>query len=217
MDGTWMFDSAIAETFDIHAQRHIPDYMATLDDAVALAHRVCQPNDPIVEIGCAIGETLQRLHEAGFKNLTGVDNSSAMLGQCNPQLGTLVLSDTFPAQHAPFQLVLANWTLHFIEPSVRALYIASIYDGLIDGGYLMLTEKCVQSDAMRDVYHAWKRGMGVSQAEIDSKAKALDGVLFPMPVMWVVSTLESVGFSVDVWRASCGFVTFLAQKRFDRF
>jgi hypothetical protein len=65
---------------------------------------------------------------------------------------------------------------------------------------------------MRDVYHAWKHRMGVSQEEIESKAKALEGVLFSMPVPWVIGVLERAGFSVDVWRASCGFVTFLAQK-----
>jgi tRNA (cmo5U34)-methyltransferase len=213
MSGTWTFDATVAATFDTHAQQHIPDYMATLDDAIALAHRVCRHGDPIVEIGCAAGETLRRLHDTGFHNLTGVDNSAAMLARCNPDWGKLVLSETFPTQHAPFQLALANWTLHFIEPARRVDYIAAIHDGLMDGGYLMLTEKCVQSDTMRDAYHAWKRSMGVSEEEVASKAKALEGVLFPMPVTWVISVLERTGFAVDVWRASRGFVTFLAQKK----
>lgn len=213
MSGTWVFDSAVAETFESHAQQHIPDYMETLDDAIALAQKVCSASDPIVEIGCATGETLRRLHDAGFNNLTGVDNSSAMLAQCDPEWGNLVLSDTFPVQHAPYQLVLANWTLHFVEPAQRIKYIDAIHDGLKAGGYFMLTEKCVQSDAMRDVYHAWKRSMGVSEQEIESKAKALEGVLFSMPASWVVSVLQRAGFAVDVWRASCGFVTFLAQKK----
>lgn len=213
MTGKWVFDAAVARSFNSHAQQHIPDYLAVVDDAVLLAKMTCEADASILEVGCATGETLRRLRATGFCNLVGVDIAPAMLAQCDPLDAYLILSDVFPVARAPFRLVLANWTLHFLEPAKRLEYFAAIYAGLEAGGYLMLTEKCVQSDALAAFYHGWKADMGVSQEEITRKEKALRGVLFAMPASWIVNALAGVGFSVDVWRASHGFVTFLAEKK----
>ncbi len=213
MTARWAFDHRVAAQFASHAQQHIPSYHSVIDDSVVLAERTCAPDSAIAEIGCATGETLRRLHAAGFANLTGVDCAAPMLAHCDPRHARrLLLSSEFPAEYAPYRLVLANWTLHFLEPVRRVEYFRSVFEGLERGGYLMLTDKCVQSDLMRDLYHQMKRELGVSEAEIEAKARSLVGVMFSMPVSWVVSALEQVGFKVDIWRASIGFVTFLAQK-----
>ena len=209
----WVFDAEVAAKFQTHAQQHIPDYLSVIDDAVALASGSCAKDAPIAEIGCATGATLARLHAAGFTNVTGTDMSEPMLEQCNPAHARLLLTSEFPTAFGPYQLVLANWTLHFLPPEKRRPFFAEIYAGLLPGGYLMLTEKCVTSPVMAAQYHAWKRSVGVTQAEIDAKAAALKGVMFSMPANWIISELHSLGFRVDVWRAAYGFITFLAEKR----
>jgi tRNA (cmo5U34)-methyltransferase len=213
MSSPWVFDAGVAATFDRHAQQHIPDYLSVIEDALVLTQAVCGTDAPILEIGCAVGKTLGKLHAAGFSNVTATDVSEAMLAKCNQAHGRLLLRSDFPAEYGPYRLVLANWTLHFLPPDQRLGFFADIYAGLEPGGYLMLTEKCVASPAMEDLYRSWKRSAGVTQREVEAKAAALEGVLFPMPANWVLSELQHLGFTVDIWRAAYGFVTFLAVKK----
>ncbi len=83
--------------------------------------------------------------------------------------------------------VIANWTLHFIaEPEKRAHYIRTIYDALVPGGCLVLTEKTRQDAATRSMYHAWKcrRPRALSEQAVIEKSASLVGVLTPLPVDW---------------------------------
>ena len=85
--------------------------------------------------------------------------------------------------------VIANWTLHFIaDPSDRAAYLGAIYDALVPGGCLVLTEKTRQDAATRSIYHAWKmHPRGVSAQKVLEKSESLVGILKPLPVHWWVS------------------------------
>jgi len=83
--------------------------------------------------------------------------------------------------------VIANWTLHFItEPAERASYIQGIYNALVPGGCMVLTEKTRQDAATRSMYHAWKQRhpRTLSTQEVVEKSESLVGVLTPLPVDW---------------------------------
>merc|ERR1712232_210217 len=106
--------------------------------------------------------------------------------------GVLVESRCFPGHLGPFEVVVANWTLHFIKE--RKAYLHDVYNNLAPEGLLILTEKTVQSDLAKDLYHSWKRAHGVSLAEIADKAARLDGVLMPFPLTWYFDVLTELGF-----------------------
>jgi SAM-dependent methyltransferase len=207
----WSFDAGVAQNFVEYARRHIPAYDRVIDLSVRAAAAFCRPGDKIAEIGCATGYTLQRLEAAGFRNLVGVDASDAMLQACVSRHSRLVHSESFPRQEAPFRLVLANWTLHFVPPESREAYLADVRAGLGAGGRLLLSEKTAQSEFNERLYHDFKRGCGVGEQEIRDKKRRLAGILEPLPPAWYLETLGRLGFAVEVLWAEHGFVTFLAS------
>lgn len=209
--GNWSFDDSVASRFSLIARNEIPDYERVIDKCVELgtAH-FPERNARVIDIGSATGYTMRRFLEAGFTDVWGVDNSSAMLAQSCVQLN-LIHSDTFPADRGPYDLALANWTLHFIHE--RAAYIKKIYDALTDQGVLVITDKVLSSPKVFDRYHDFKRTNHVSEEHIRTKTKSLEGVLIPYPITWYLETLAHTGFrQVEIINASWGFVTFLCWK-----
>ncbi len=208
--GSWRFAGTVAEQFDTIARREIPDYQRTIDLCVHIAQRMDRPDIKIIDVGSALGATLAAFHNAGFRNLYGVDNSQEMLDRSFSE-ATLILSDHFPMQYAPFDLVCANWVLHFIADRIG--YLQAIYQAMAKGGYLVLTEKLTTSDFVHELYYDFKRANGMSEEQIRQKREQISGVLTTQKLQWYLTTLETLGYApVDIINANTAFVTFLAQK-----
>src|SRR5262249_32117275 len=208
----WSFDASVASSFVDHARRHIPAYDQVIDLSVRVAKAFCTPWQKIAEVGCATGQTVRRLEEAGFRNIVAVDSSQAMLEACEVRHASLGCSDRFPVDRGPYKLVLANWTLHFVEPGERASYLDSVRAALAPGGKLVLSDKTAQSPFVEQLYHGFKRSQGVSDDEIRDKKRRLAGVLEPLPAEWYVANLRRLGFATEILWAEHGFVTFLASS-----
>lgn len=191
----WSFNDDVAARFDDEALTHIPDYEYVIARSVAIARDIFTDMDArIIDVGSALGRTLEALRTAGFRNVYGVDNSAAMLRLSRVQ-DNLILADTFPSGSAPFDMVIANWTLHFIPtPEARRSYIADIFAALRPRGVFVLTDKIAAGEQAQRVYIDFKRSMGVSEAEIAAKTASLAGVLNPLPALWYEETLRAVGF-----------------------
>lgn len=210
-EGEWTFDGEVAQEFCDHARKHIPDYEKIIGLCVRIAKKRLRPDSKILDVGSATGYTLQRFAEAGFSNLFGVEASEGMISK-SFQGAKLVHSSRFPKESAPFDMVTANWTLHFVLDE-RAEYVRDVYDGLVPGGCFVLSDKVLQSEFTLSLYHDFKRSQGVSEEEIEWKRKSVSGVLVPYPVEWYLDTLKSVGFTnVEIVNAAPSFVTFLAIK-----
>lgn len=180
-----------------------------IDLSIHILRRLEYPNPKIIDVGSAIGTTLQALHEAGFTRLYGVDSSADMLARSFDK-ATLIESERFPVGHGPFDAVIANWVLHFIED--RAAYLADIRQSLSPNGVLILTEKMAGSELANELYYDFKRSQGVSEEQIAEKKQRLQGVLTPYPLQWYLDTLDGLGFQhVDIVNANTVFVTLLAQ------
>ncbi len=206
----WKFDENVASQFLEIAEREIPDYQRVIDKTVQTINK-CDFTDPkIIDIGSAIGETLERLHEEGYGNLYGVDNSRAMLNRSFNK-ATLIHSDTFPIDHSPFDVVIANWVLHFIDQ--REAYLQAIKSALSHHGIFILTEKLMSSSLAHSLYDQFKHDNGMTTDEINKKRKQLKGILTPYSLAWYLKTLEEAGFdSIDIINANSVFVTFLIQQ-----
>lgn len=207
----WVFDQKVADAFDQIAEKNIPDYRRVIELCVHVISELKIPNPRIIDVGCATGNTLKRLNGAGFRNLVGVDSSRPMLDKIKNNRAELIHSDTFPKQAGPYDVVLANWTLHFIEE--REAYLQAIADSLTDHGILFLTEKTQSSMLVQNLYKDFKRKKGLSDQEIESKEQQLKGVLVSYSVNWYLDTLHKLGFSqVGIVNSRYGFVSFLAQR-----
>jgi tRNA (cmo5U34)-methyltransferase len=205
---TWKFDASVAKNFVGHARGHIPNYDTVIDKSVAACQKFLAPDSAIIDVGCATGETLTRLSQVGFTNLTGVDSSQDMLNQCQVS-ADLICSKQFPQQS--FDAVLCNWTLHFMSDKLD--YLQQIYNNLAPGGFLILSDKTSLDTAMIDFYHDFKRNAGVSDEEIQAKAASVRDIMHIDKPQWYLETLDVIGFkNTQIIDASWCFTTFFCRK-----
>jgi len=126
-------------------------------------------------------------------------------------LATLIQSDNFPVEHGPFDVVIANWVLHFIKD--REQYLKAIKNSLSQNGVLILTEKITGSALANELYYDFKRQNGMTEEQIMEKKQRLEGVLTTYPLDWYFEKLAVLGFKqVDIINANTVFVTLLATQ-----
>jgi tRNA (cmo5U34)-methyltransferase len=207
--GSWQFDAAVANSFVEHARQHIPNYDLVIDKCVAMAENSLGRFGRIIDVGCATGETLRRLRQAGFLNLTGVEASEAMLNHCDHDIARYIHSDCFPQEQ--FDAIICNWTLHFVSDKKK--YLSDISKSLSTRGFLILSEKTSLDPTAIKFYHQWKHSQGVSWSDIRAKEEAVKGIMYIDSPAWYTDTLQQVGFNnIQIIDASWCFTTFLCTK-----
>ena len=205
----WAFDDQVAENFRQHARQHIPGYERVLEKCAAICCNQLDKNARIIDVGCAVGETLELLSREGFVNLVGVDNSPSMLEHVIPGIAELHCSDKLPEM--TYDAVLMNWTLHFVPNKYR--YLESICANLNPGGFLILSDKTSNDPPYLSLYHEYKQRHGVGIEEINNKAASLKGKMFIDDQNWYKYALLDVGFSdITIIDADWCFTTFIAWK-----
>lgn len=207
----WRFDQHVAKNFVEHARKHIPGYDRVIDKSVKFAEYHAEKNEPIIDVGCATGETLKRLQQRGFTNLYGVDNSVSMLNEVPKNIATLTCGNNFPLDKK-YKIVIMNWTLHFIENKLE--YIRDIWHGLAPGGFLILSEKTQKDGKFLNLYHDFKKKQGLTDTEIETKDKQLHNVMHVNSQEWYISKLKSCNFfDVVIVDADWCFTSFVAKKK----
>lgn len=122
---------------------------------------------------------------------------------------TLIESNQFPVEHGPFDVVIANWVLHFIKDRVN--YLHDIKRSLSPGGMLILTEKIAGSLLANELYHDFKRRNGMTEEQIEEKKQRLEGVLIAYPLEWYFEELRKAGFDkIEIINVNTVFFTFMA-------
>jgi SAM-dependent methyltransferase len=206
--GSWKFDAAVAERFQAEAQQHIPDYERVIELCVAVLDSFNNKHIKVIDVGSALGYTLDKLLANGFTNVFGVEASDAMIAKTLHQ-ERVFSSSSFVMQ--AWDAVLINWTLHFIDDRVE--YLKTVFDSLTPGGVLILTDKMDMDPLVLSLYHDLKSKNGVSAEVIAQKAAAVKGVLNTKPVEWYLDTLTALGFSsVQIINSRLGFNTLFARK-----
>jgi len=205
----WKFDESVAKRFQQEADSNIPDYERVIDLCIEIANRF-NKEATIVDVGSALGYTVDKFLQRGYTNVYGVESSQAMIdNSLNKE--RIILSEKFP--NIQSDLVLANWTLHFVEE--RKQYIQDVYDNLNRDGVFILTDKTPQSETVKNLYYDFKRSKGVSDEYIYEKEKKLQGYMNLLPVQWYLDTLREVGFSdIQIINSKFGFVTFYCEKNY---
>jgi ubiquinone/menaquinone biosynthesis C-methylase UbiE len=207
----WKFDSQVAANFADHAKKHIPNYHQVIQQTVDVCQQLLPVDAKIVDVGCAIGETLRKLHLHGFINLYGVDSSQEMLNHCDNQIAQLACQTTWPKHWGYFDAVICNWTLHFIEN--KDSYLTEISRSVDDSGLLILTDKISLDPALISLYHQEKFRAGVNKQEIELKEKQIQDIMFINSRDWYLDILNNLGFSkIDIINAGWCFNTFLARR-----
>ena len=121
-----------------------------------------------------------------------------------------------PIQNA--SVVVLNFTLQFIPLEDRLNFLQKIYNGLLPGGILILSEKLNfddqrQQELQIQMHHAFKKTQGYSELEISQKRSALEMVLIPETLTQHQNRLREVGFSsAEVWFQYFNFASVIALK-----
>jgi tRNA (cmo5U34)-methyltransferase len=223
------FNESVARVFDDMLERSVPMYRECLDSAVDWCARFAHKGTHVYDLGCSTGTLMTRLADklpadSGVR-LVGLDNSGPMLVKAREKLATsplpckLVEADLqgdFSLTNA--SVVIMNYTLQFIPPEQRLRLARKIFQGLNDGGLLILIEK-VKSDNSKfnetfiELHHQYKRAQGYSQLEIARKREALENVLTPWTVGENINLLMNAGFcSAEVFFKWNNFAGFVALK-----
>jgi len=115
-------------------------------------------------------------------------------------------------------VVVMNFTLQFLNPKMRDTMVQKIYDGMLEKGIVIISEKiCFEDSAEQqkqtDWHLAFKKANGYSDLEIAQKRTALENVLIPESLeMHKKRILKCGSKSVNVWFQCYNFVSLLAIK-----
>jgi trans-aconitate methyltransferase len=209
MTEQWKFDHSVADIFVDHARQHIPNYETVIAKSINLANFALDKTAKILDFGCATGRTLEQFKLAGYNNLYGIDNSQPMLDKCCISADYLC-ADTVPDTYNDFDMILANWTLHFVNDKTAVL--DRIVSALKPASYFILSEKVSTDPLLINMYHEWKFAQGVSREAIELKSRTLDNVMKPQTNAWWLEILNQRFDHVSIMDADWCFCSYLCIK-----
>ena len=177
------------------------------------------------EIGTSTGRLIRALaeHHEGKASWIGLDVERAMIDFASSRCpkGSHVrfeLADACRYDYQPCDLIVAYYTVQFVQPRARQRLLSTLFEALNWGGALMIFEKVRAPDArFQDIctslYGDFKRKNNFSPAEIMAKSDSLRGVLEPFSLNANIEMLRRAGFSdvMTVFKQVC-FEGFLAIK-----
>jgi len=223
------FDETVVDVFPDMINRSVPGYSTLINVAGVLSSEYAQASSRLYDLGCSLGAITfsmrRRLTQLGC-TIVAVDNSDAMLARCRQYVQDdagdvpveFVCANIQDVAIEQASVVVLNLTLQFIDPVQRSAMITKIYDGMLPGGVLLLSEKLTFDDVdeavfFTEVHHAFKRSNGYSELEVSQKRAALDNVLVPETRAQHEARLRGAGFSeVRQWFQCLNFVSFIAVK-----
>ena len=227
--GLFSFDDSVARVFPDMIKRSVPGYSTIIAMTGLLAGRYAIPGSNLYDLGCSLGASTlamrQNLQQQDC-HIIAVDNSQAMLERCRSIVAgdnhdtpvRLVCADLADVAIEGASVVVLNFTLQFIPVEIRDAVMRRIYDGLLPGGIVVLSEKVTFSDPHLDslnidLHHQFKRANGYSDLEIARKRSALEQVLLPETLDRHRQRMAAAGFdSCDVWFQCFNFASLIALK-----
>jgi tRNA (cmo5U34)-methyltransferase len=227
--GAFKFDETVARVFPDMIQRSVPGYSAIISAIGLLAGRFAHEHSVCYDLGCSLGAaTLSMRHqiEAEHCRIVAVDNSQAMVTRFQevlqkdhaPVAVEVLCADIREVAIENASVVVLNFTLQFIPLEDRIGLLRKIYQGLLPGGILILSEKLKfdddrQQELQTQMHHAFKKAQGYSDLEISRKRTALENVLIPETFVQHQSRLRQAGFSsAEVWFQYFNFASIIALK-----
>ena len=226
---SFAFDDSVASVFPDMILRSVPGYAAIISAIGMLAGRFCQAGSHCFDLGCSLGAASLAMHEQINildAKIIAVDNSPAMVSRFRQQLDNtsaaerieVLCCDLRELDISNASVVVLNFTLQFIPLADRLSLLKRIYEGMLPGGVLILSEKLAFSDSRQQalqtqMHHHFKKLQGYSDLEISQKRSALENVLIPESFETHRERLQSVGFdSVELWFQYFNFASMIALK-----
>lgn len=224
------FDEKVVNVFPDMIRRSVPGYSAIISAIGLLAGRFSQDHSRCYDLGCSLGAatlSMRQQIQAEDCRIVAVDNSEAMVERFRKRLSEdegegvaveLQCADIRDIEISRASVVVLNFTLQFIPVADRWAFLQKLYQGMLPGGILILSEKLRFSDPRQqalqtDMHHAFKKAQGYSDLEISQKRTALENVLIAETFVEHQRRLLEVGFSsAEVWFQYFNFASMIALK-----
>jgi tRNA (cmo5U34)-methyltransferase len=226
----FVFDEKVASVFTDMVNRSVPGYALIVRMISILAEQYATRNTKLYDLGCSLGAVTFLLQQLKLDNcsIVAVDNSSAMIDSCRASLAHNKAKDLLPVELrcediqktelSEASVVVLNFTLQFIAPEQRDSIIKKIYDALVPGGILIISEKIIFSEKEKnslfiELYHQFKKANGYSDLEISRKRSALENILIPETIEQHDKRIIAAGFSkFEPWFQCFNFASMFAIK-----
>lgn len=225
----FVFNEEVVGVFDDMINRSVPGYAAIVQMIGTLARRYVKDSSVCYDLGCSLGAatiSIQRNICKRQVKIISVDNSKDMVNRCKKNLKNsssdvsveVICDDIQSINISQASLVVLNFTLQFIDPQKREDLIKSIYEGLLPGGILIISEKIIfedkkQQELQTQLHHAFKKLNGYSDLEISQKRTALEKVLVSDTLNTHKKRLKNAGFKeCNVWFQCFNFMSMVAFK-----
>ena len=224
----WEFDNNVTEAFDDMLERSIPGFTDMRKIATSLACEFAIDDTSIIDLGCSRGGSLVPIIEKiGAKNFyIGLEISAPMreaaisrfsnLSDVKVEIRNTDLRHEFPNE--PASVVLSILTLQFVPIEYRQQILSKAFNSLVKGGAFILVEKILGRDSeLNDMfvklYYDTKGENGYTEEQINTKRKALEGVLVPVTSDWNEQLLSNAGFKhVECFWRSLNFAGWVGIK-----
>ena len=227
---SFSFDQQVVQVFPDMIKRSVPGYENIINSIGVITQRCAINNSNLYDLGCSLGAATLSMRR-GLDEKTGcsiisVDNSSAMVESCKQHIHayksdipvTVIQDDICNIKIENASVVVLNFTLQFLTPEKRLSLLKNIYQGLLPGGVLVLSEKFIFNDStsnqlLVDLHLDFKRSHGYSELEISQKRSSLDNVLISDTVEQHYERLQQAGFKHnDLWYQYFNFGSILSIK-----
>ncbi len=223
------FTPKVAEVFDDMLERSVPFYRESLGMAAQILRSFLEPCDKVYDLGCSTGTTLihlsRKLDDLNL-DLIGVDNSQAMIEKAQRKAEAyskkdrlqFVEADILDVEIRKAGAILLNYTMQFIRPLERQVFLQRMHSALKPGGIILISEKTICQDSVInrsfiEFYLDFKRNQGYSELEITKKREALENILVPFSKEENMTLLRKAGFQkVDQYFQWFNFSSFMAIK-----
>lgn len=224
------FGTTVANVFDDMVNRSVPFYAEIQRMMAELAADYAKSGTDVYDLGCATGTTLIGMNASIAEDIRfiGIDDSQEMLDKCRNKLDEAGFSRPVDLQVADLNgcveisnasVVVLCLTLQFVRPVCRQQLLKSIFDGLVNGGVLILVEKILAEESVfnREFikhYYNFKRRNHYSDLEIAQKREALENVLIPYKLSENIAILQDIGFAnCEVFFKWYNFCGLIARKK----
>jgi tRNA (cmo5U34)-methyltransferase len=225
-NGSWNFGGNVPSNFEDHVSRSVPLYEEGHDLIVNLSDFFVKAGSLCYDLGCSTGRLSSKIYEHNKEKnvrVIAIDSESDMIGYAKSKYGIIEslefeCSSLTECVFEKSDLIIAYYTMQFIQPRHRQEVFCKIYESLNWGGAFILFEKVRANDArfqdiLTSLYLDYKLERDFSADEIIAKSRSLKGVLEPFSTQGNVDLLRRAGFVdiISIAKMIC-FEGFLAVK-----
>ena len=224
----FVFDQSVTDVFPDMIRRSVPGYETVISLLSVIAEKYFQSGSRVYDLGCSLGAATLAVHSRLGDDVEyiGVDSSASMTEKCRDNFQfripharvQCITEDIRNIEIAGASVIILNFTLQFIPPHDRDRVVRNIYNGLMPGGVLIVSEKInIASQGERNrqmaLYHQFKAANGYSELEISQKRSALENVMKLDTSAHHHERLKAQGFSeVYQWFQCFNFISLFAIK-----